>query len=404
MVTLLVQYQADIDIEDDNHLTPLHVATAEGHSQVVEYLLKSGASVNGSKRASETPLHAAAGLAPWKYGEATSVELVKTLLEWKADPTHRNGDSRTILLVAAEQGSVSTMHLLLDKKWSLDVNQRDWRGWTALHEAVSHGGLEATRLLLNQPGIDPYLCAERPSGWSELDPRTKPFGILDLALAFGREDVVRWLVEELRMPLPEPAPDTPFGAIHIVFSSDPTTDVDEKLRYLVSELHIDPHQRSWGPDYQTPLSLAISRSRAETVHFLLEEYNLDPGERCSGDGGTPLHAAVKCGYGPVSLGLVKILLDKGSIDVNALDGRQRTALHCLFMRNDNTIPWEVVRILLTAGAQISLKDSEGCTARDLIPEECNLFILEDCEYLFAEPRDAVQERFDKLVVSLSNNC
>lgn len=416
MVTMLVQHQADINIEDDDYRTPLHIATLEGHSQVVEYLLKSGASVNGSKRAASTPLHGAAGLRSWAGGDATSVELVKTLLEGKADPRHINQDGRTVLSEAAGWGNVSVMHLLLDKKWSLDVNvnQRDRWGFTALHNAVSYGELEATQLLLNQPGIDLYLCSDRPYWWPELDPRTKPCGLLDLVLALGEENVVRWLVEEVRMPLPEPSPNTPFGAIHIVFfgryaSIEEQKNVIEKLRYLVNELHIDPHQPSWGPDYQTPLSLALSSGQEEAVQFLLGECNLDPGERCSGDGGTPLHVAVKRLWSATSL---ITLVDKEGINVNALDNRQRTALHYLLggqyllggtPQSADIIPWDAVQILLKAGAQISLKDSEGCTARDLIREKPILLMSGDPRDYHQEPRDAVQKRFDELVESLSNS-
>ena len=70
-------------------------------------------------------------------------------------------------------------------------------------------------------------------------------------------------------------------------------------------------------------------------------------------GHTPLHVAVQ------HLGVVKVLVDEGA-EVNATSKRGRTPLHRAAIEGDSSI----VNMLLHAGADMTLKDDSGATARD----------------------------------------
>ena len=65
--------KAKVDAEDENGVTPLHLAACKGHAEVARMLLEKKADVNAEDKYRRTPLHRAA-----KNGH---VEVVGTLLD-----------------------------------------------------------------------------------------------------------------------------------------------------------------------------------------------------------------------------------------------------------------------------------------------------------------------------------
>lgn len=59
LVSLLVEYGADLDIQDNDGNTPLHLSCAYNHHRLVQVLLKAGANVNVKNNIGETALHLA---------------------------------------------------------------------------------------------------------------------------------------------------------------------------------------------------------------------------------------------------------------------------------------------------------------------------------------------------------
>ena len=57
-VRRLVRAGADIEVVDDDGLTPLQQASTKGHAQVVKELLEHGADAEVVNSSSRTPLHA----------------------------------------------------------------------------------------------------------------------------------------------------------------------------------------------------------------------------------------------------------------------------------------------------------------------------------------------------------
>ena len=121
--------------------TPLHLASARGHAEVVALLLRSGASVfSVTHSRGETALHLAA-----KYGSLNTIEL---LLKNSADVNATDFVTRqTPLHAAAAFGHLDLVKLLMD--YDVDINAvLPQTQETPLHLAVLGGHLQVVKYLL----------------------------------------------------------------------------------------------------------------------------------------------------------------------------------------------------------------------------------------------------------------
>ena len=128
----------DVYREADGGL--LHLAAAEGHCEVIRFLLAKGANVNmGSEVASGTPLHRAATA---RYGH---LEAAVLLLDAGARVNARDDYGMTPLLHAAWDADCDILRLLLSRGASLDA--RDEEGYDAEGNARRVASFTAARLL-----------------------------------------------------------------------------------------------------------------------------------------------------------------------------------------------------------------------------------------------------------------
>ncbi|CAM1503373.1 Fc.00g081490.m01.CDS01 [Cosmosporella sp. VM-42] len=248
---------------------------------------------------------------------------------------------------------MSSIRLVLDPKYKLDMNRRDGDGRTVLHVAVTakRNGLEMTRLLLEQPGID--LGAVDAWGLT-------PFLA---AIQEGGADIVRFWVAERGASLPEPTMDviSGYGAIHLAVLDWDEQQALDKMRLLVVEHKVDALAWTASEDAETALSIAIGRGNLAATRFFISDYHADPGAVCGRHDSRPLHrAAEEC-----HPHIIKFLIAKPSIDVNALDDQQKTPLHLLALFKDQPEfrdrMSQAIQLLLAAGASVKLKDSAGST-------------------------------------------
>jgi ankyrin repeat protein len=70
-VQLLIEHGADVTAQDENHLTPLHLASSSGIPEIVRLLLERGARVTAQDKSRKTPLHLASS-----WVSATAVTLI----------------------------------------------------------------------------------------------------------------------------------------------------------------------------------------------------------------------------------------------------------------------------------------------------------------------------------------
>ncbi|XP_066526539.1 ankyrin repeat and SAM domain-containing protein 1A-like isoform X3 [Hoplias malabaricus] len=152
----------NVNCVDTNGYTPLHHAALNGHSEVVELLLKNDALTNVADNKGCYPLHLAAwrgdqrivrllihqGPSHPKLNEQTSLDLREFKRCGPFDPyiNAKNNDNETALHCAAQYGHSEVVRLLLEEL--TDPTMRNNRFETPLDLAALYGRLEVVKLLL----------------------------------------------------------------------------------------------------------------------------------------------------------------------------------------------------------------------------------------------------------------
>lgn len=107
LVKLLVEKGADINLQSDEIISPLHWAVEFDNEEIVEYLLSKGADIYSRDHSYETPLHWAA----WT-GHHKSASL---LLAYGDNPLVENNGGFTPLDLAKRQGHQKVITLFEEK-------------------------------------------------------------------------------------------------------------------------------------------------------------------------------------------------------------------------------------------------------------------------------------------------
>lgn len=280
--------------------TPLFAAVRHNNHEIAEHLLISGAKSNDTNLQS-SPMGAAI--------ISSNIELVKLLIRWGADAHYRDRDGwstlgkalyvnsellvfflkrwtkrfcdkpsrfrdivdfgkTTALHVACRGGDLPAIHLLVDPKWSLDLNFQDENGNTALYLAVEYRKSEAVKLLLAQTArVDPTLV------------NNMGFSPIYAALIRPQMAVIRRLLEEPKVSLLEPSKNCRWSPIHLLTVSS-------------SEL-VRARRERWAPDkkwhyywnsysnkrvyIESDLGDYCGKERAkEALQLLVKELGVDP--------------------------------------------------------------------------------------------------------------------------------
>ncbi|SCN76846.1 related to ankyrin [Fusarium fujikuroi] len=170
--TQILLLESDTDLKDGRNRTALSYAARNGHSAVVELLLKNGANIDWRDSSLETALfraciggHAATaaillennaqvdlddgeGQTPLSFAaEFGHAAIVQLLLDNDADVDEVTNYGKTPLLLAAEEGHINIVQLLLAN--GADPYRRDMDGETALSHAVREGHTAVVQLLLD---------------------------------------------------------------------------------------------------------------------------------------------------------------------------------------------------------------------------------------------------------------
>ena len=139
---LLLEHGADINAQNKDGRTPLHVAAENGRVEVVRVLHEHGANIGAEDDAGRTPLHLAAS-----YG---SVQTVHVLLEYGANIGANDNEGRTPLHLAVVKKAgwleVEVVRVLLEH--GANVGAEDDESFTPLHLAANYGKAEVVRVLL----------------------------------------------------------------------------------------------------------------------------------------------------------------------------------------------------------------------------------------------------------------
>ncbi len=119
-------------------------SAAEGDQKALGLFLAAGFDINKPNTAGYTGLMVAA--------ERGRADIVKLLLDHKADPNVAGRDGSTALMLAAENNQPEILKLLINR--GADPNRQDNNGWTAVLKAAYQGNPKCIEVLASQSKLE----------------------------------------------------------------------------------------------------------------------------------------------------------------------------------------------------------------------------------------------------------
>ncbi|KAJ8982139.1 hypothetical protein NQ317_011285 [Molorchus minor] len=359
VVKLLVQHGASVNVQSQNGFTPLYMAAQENHDNVVRYLLANGANQSLSTEDGFTPLAVA-----MQQGHD---KVVTVLLE-----NDTRGKIRLPALhIAAKKDDVKAAKLLLENDHNPDVTSKS--GFTPLHIASHYGNQQIGNLLI-QKGADVNYAAKHnitPSTWPPNG--VKP--IWWLSSRSGHEQVVDMLLER-GAPISSKTKNG-LAPLHMAAQGDHVdaarillyhrAPVDEVTVDYLTALHVAAHcghvrvaklllDRQADANARalngfTPLHIACKKNRIKSGGVAVEAWRQRKSQRTA----NPLHIASRLG----NVDIVMLLLQHGAkVDNTTKD--MYTSLHIAAKEGQD----EVAAVLLDNGASLdATTKKEGSTSR-----------------------------------------
>ena len=173
ILALITEFGCDTNIADSNGWTLLHYACKEGNVNLVRTLIEHKADITAKNNQSNMPVHIAvkydreevilalitefgcdtniAGSNGWTllhYAcKEGNVNLVRTLIEHKADITAKNNQSNMPVHIAVKYDREEVI-LALITEFGCDTNIADFKGWTLLHYACKAGNVSLVQTLI----------------------------------------------------------------------------------------------------------------------------------------------------------------------------------------------------------------------------------------------------------------
>src|SRR5215510_10976150 len=148
---LLVRAGANANVANDFRMTPLSQACTNASSALVDLLLKAGANPNTPIATGETPIMTCA--------RTGNIDAVRTLFVHGADVNAKEpAQHQTAAMWAAAEGHTQVLRTLIEVK--ADLNAHTKTGFTPLHFAARVGDVESARMLLDA-GVDVNIRYER---------------------------------------------------------------------------------------------------------------------------------------------------------------------------------------------------------------------------------------------------
>ncbi|KAI6189373.1 Ankyrin [Aphelenchoides bicaudatus] len=237
---------------------------------MIQFLVENNAQLESKGVAGFTVLHSAI------YFNSNNIEIVRKLIELKADINAQTTNEWTALHLAAMKAGTQLLQLLLDNGAKLEV--RDDSGLTPLHHAVSSNKLENTKWFISKGSIE-FANIKSVEKWTALH----------LAAEYGDSEMVKLLVEagiELE------ATDY-FGRTSLHFAV--MSNSYENAKILIAN---GANVNSQGGCENTPLHYAVRIGSSKLVRLLVEA-RADTSIK-NRDGLTPSQMASKLNYPGIS--------------------------------------------------------------------------------------------------------
>ena len=324
---LVTEFTPDLNARCfSNAVTPLHLASRDGHEEIARVLLEHGADVDAENKSKWTPLRHAL--------DKKHVEVARVLIKNKAYVGAQGIDQWTPLLWASQHGQVELVQVLLER--GADVDAEDALGWSPCRRAFYGRHVEVVRVLVQ------HTSSARLQNKRKSTP-------LHEASGDGLVDFARML---LKFGVDASARDEDnFTSLHCASEHGHVEIVLALLDHGVDVSVQDEHRR-------TPLHFSSEEGHEEVTRALLE-HGADASIQDEHKQ-TPLHFASANGHVKVALAL----LEHG-VDASFQDEHKQTPLH-FASANGHT---EVARALLDHGADACVQDEHKQTPLHLASEE-----------------------------------
>lgn len=305
--------------ESGEVVTPIHIATQEGHHRAIEVLVHHGALIDQLGFGGNTPLTLSATM--------DNVKVMAVLLKLGAQVDSVTTDGRCALLIAAHEGHTNLVSLLLQH--GAQPNLQSTEGHSPLSAAARSGHTSIVRLLL-QSHADPLLRSARglaiedavhgnhpdvvalllENGSPADEPNSLGMTLLAKAVSIGFTSISRILLTAGADPLrPGCFGIRPFdAAIQGCHREILTLLLEHGCRAQVNSPQCLPDGTK-----MPPLQIAIGNGDSEIVRILLEA-GANP-HRDSSAEFSPLNFALAFGHPPI----VRLLLKAGSVPLGIND-------------------------------------------------------------------------------------
>ncbi|XP_073186112.1 uncharacterized protein [Lepidochelys kempii] len=345
---MLLKSGADVNVEQENGETAMHIAARHGNLRMIKALIEEGGELTSQSKAGECPLHIAV-----QHSHLPVVEEIlnylateKSHAEASACVNQENKNDWSPLLVAAERGHTAIVKILLQHHARVDVF--DEHGKAALHLAAENGHDQIADVLLWHKA---FVNAKTKLGLTPLH----------LSAQNGYNHLVKLLVETHlasidAMTLTKRTP------LHLAALTG-QLDVCTSLLSMSADVNATDMQG------QTPLHLAAENDHSEVVQFFLK-HKPELVTSANVEGSTCAHIAASKG----SVAVIKELLKFNKVGVTTARNKTNysTPLHLAAAGGHH----EVVKVLLQMGASAADEDGEGMTTIHLAAKHGHISVLE----------------------------
>lgn len=270
---LIKKHQCNICAGDDNEMTPLHLASANGTEVIVELLASTSNSTSTSTVNSVDSLGWAAVHHACQNGH---VGALRTLIRFGAELNIQNKDGQLPLHLAAFNGHVAIIDTLVFD-YECDIRQEDSKGRTCFHHACTGGCETAVKTLVEKHRFDP-----KEKDGHGVSP-------IQMAALHGKSNIVTLLESTYGCSFMESP--SHFLAALLQYSCQ---EGSISMLKLALKIGADPNQRI-RPQGGSALHYACEHGHPLVIEHLTSLYLCDVNK---GDDNscTPLHVASSCGH------------------------------------------------------------------------------------------------------------